>query len=548
MTPNDSLLTRATVPLSVLLDEAKFEAALLSPARDTITPDQLRAIRAAPVAASMVIELADPSPYVMPDDLLLITGLGLPNDPAEVRAYIERVRGAGVTALVFGTEPVFTEVPSELIEACRALDFPLIALPPQVYFAPVTLHLNRALDVERTQTLATVNALAHRLTEASLQHRPAQRIVEVLTQQRDTWAALSFADELYSAGTGPSHEATEELLAGLRARLAGQRATRGVLPTAFATVSIDGELREVTAHEISPARLRTRASEPPAILLLARAPRLTSSDRTALLLAANLVGLIVQLPAEQSMAVDQLLMHVMIEAAPNRRTEGERDRFSRLLASSLGGCRAAYAVTAMRDPRQPTTQDPLRPATTVASDAAWLRRLLHTPFVEHRADRLRAFVGHPPTAAEFAQAAGLGWLLAVSSAHAFVELPEAMLEAEELARVAIHLGQHVDGTDPATADDWPLSAATDPVIARTAATRWLTPLEGPELGEARAALASWLRNHGSWDQTARALDVHRNTVRRLVSVAAAALGRDLSDPLERARILLAFEAVDPVRE
>ncbi|MBK3581170.1 helix-turn-helix domain-containing protein, partial [Streptomyces sp. MBT65] len=43
-------------------------------------------------------------------------------------------------------------------------------------------------------------------------------------------------------------------------------------------------------------------------------------------------------------------------------------------------------------------------------------------------------------------------------------------------------------------------------------------------------LRTWLSLHGSWDRTAVALAVHRNTVRQRITRCAALLGADLDDP------------------
>ncbi|NKQ24445.1 helix-turn-helix domain-containing protein, partial [Streptomyces galbus] len=43
-------------------------------------------------------------------------------------------------------------------------------------------------------------------------------------------------------------------------------------------------------------------------------------------------------------------------------------------------------------------------------------------------------------------------------------------------------------------------------------------------------LRTWLSLHGSWDRTAVALSVHRNTVRQRIARCAALLGADLEDP------------------
>ena len=566
MHPSTQARDRATVPLATLLDAPEFEAQLLSPAAPELAADTelARRIRSTPVASSIVIELDDPGGYMMPGDLLLITGLAITGDPGLDRAYVERLHAAGVSALVFGLEPVHAEVPASLIDACRALDFPLVALPQHIYFAAVTSMLNRALETERTQALEAMNTLARRLTEASLQHRPAQRLVEQLAQQGTGWAVLQIEDETYRSGELPAGLPLETTIAELRDRLSAQPRTRGTLPTVFTTVTAGGwgptagsgaRLRagsdsateyEVAAHEAGPRRARSRGSGGGAILLLGRAPRLTRTDLTAVQLAANLVGLVLQLPAAQSMAVDQLLMHLMTDSPGVTVPGAERDRFARLLTNSFGGdARRAHAVIAIRDPGRALGNDPVQGDGTVASDAAWLRRLLHTPFVEHRARRLRAFVGAPPSPGELARAQELGWLLAVSAAHDFGDLPSAMREAEEHARAARHLRRHIDGSAPPASETWPLGAAADPVVARAAAAHWVAPLLGPDQAEARRALTVWLHHHGAWDRTARELELHRNTVRRLVAEAQTLLGRDLEDPLERARLLLALAALDP---
>ncbi|MFD4687417.1 PucR family transcriptional regulator, partial [Streptomyces sp. NPDC058461] len=63
------------------------------------------------------------------------------------------------------------------------------------------------------------------------------------------------------------------------------------------------------------------------------------------------------------------------------------------------------------------------------------------------------------------------------------------------------------------------------------------------LGESAAladTLRTWLSLHGSWDRTAVALDVHRNTVRQRVARCAALLGTDLDDPDVRMELWFAL--------
>lgn len=539
-------LDRATVPLATLLDEPTLQAELVSPAPGVLRSDRALAahIRSTPVAAAIVIELDDPGQYMLPGDLLMVTGLAFSDDAEHDRDYVARLRASGVSALVFGLEPVHAEVPPTLLAACREANFPLIVLPPPIYFAAVTSIVNRALETERTRALEQMNTLARHLTEAVLQHRPAQRLVERLATEPGSWAALRIGDELYLGGDVPDEVALAEVFAEFDERLRRPRGAKGGASTVFTTVRAGGAEYEVAAHEATPRTSRNRSVDGNAILTVARAPRLTRIDLTALQLAANLVGLLLQLPAAQSMAVDQLLMQLLMERHGSQLLGAERDRFARLLANSLGGgARTAHAVIAMRDPNAATSGDPVPVGETVASDTNWLRQLLHTPLVEHRSKQLRAFVASVPTQGEFQHARQLGWLLAVSRPHPLLELPSAMQEAEVLARAALHIGAHIDGTAPSAEASWPIGAAADPAVARAAAAHWLAPILTEEATEQRAALTVWLHQHGSWDRSARELGLHRNTVRRLVGEAQLRLGRDLDDPLERARVLLALTAL-----
>ncbi|MGW4149924.1 helix-turn-helix domain-containing protein, partial [Streptomyces albogriseolus] len=66
----------------------------------------------------------------------------------------------------------------------------------------------------------------------------------------------------------------------------------------------------------------------------------------------------------------------------------------------------------------------------------------------------------------------------------------------------------------------------------------LAPIErSPALVD---TLRTWLSLHGSWDRTAVALDVHRNTVRQRIARCAALLDTDLDDPDVRMELWFAL--------
>ncbi len=78
--------------------------------------------------------------------------------------------------------------------------------------------------------------------------------------------------------------------------------------------------------------------------------------------------------------------------------------------------------------------------------------------------------------------------------------------------------------------------------ARAHARALLAPIRA---GAASAALLetlrTWLSLHGSWDRTAVALSVHRNTVRQRIARCAALLGTDLDDPDVRMELWFALK-------
>ena len=86
-----------------------------------------------------------------------------------------------------------------------------------------------------------------------------------------------------------------------------------------------------------------------------------------------------------------------------------------------------------------------------------------------------------------------------------------------------------------------LAGLVAPEDAAAHARALLGPLAGaPALIE---TLRTWLSLHGSWDRTAVALSVHRNTVRQRVGRCAALLAADLDDPDVRMELWFALRQV-----
>ena len=81
-------------------------------------------------------------------EMLLTTGLMLPDDEAGLAAYIERLADADVAALVIGLGPRFAEpLPAAMIEAANRRGLPLIALRRTIAFIDVTEEVHAAMEI-----------------------------------------------------------------------------------------------------------------------------------------------------------------------------------------------------------------------------------------------------------------------------------------------------------------------------------------------------------------------------------------------------------------
>lgn len=113
-----------------------------------------------------------------------------------------------------------------------------------------------------------------------------------------------------------------------------------------------------------------------------------------------------------------------------------------------------------------------------------------------------------------------------------------MRDAELLITRVRELGRSVQsGEDLRT-----LTTVVPPGLSSRFAQETLHPLAalGSQADEVQRSLHSWLLSNGAWDQTARELGLHRNTVRRHIATAADLLGRDLGNALVRADVLVAL--------
>ncbi len=110
-------------------------------------------------------ELIDVAPLLRGGDLVLTTGIALPDTPGELVGFAESLDRSDVAGLVIELGRRWSVLPAALVEACDRLGMPLVALRREVRFA------------------AVAQAVGERIVDAQLEElREAQRVHDVFTE------------------------------------------------------------------------------------------------------------------------------------------------------------------------------------------------------------------------------------------------------------------------------------------------------------------------------------------------------------------------------
>ncbi|MFG3488909.1 PucR family transcriptional regulator ligand-binding domain-containing protein [Streptomyces sp. NPDC047972] len=480
------------VPLTALLARRDLGLRLLAGPEDV------------PIHWVHTSEMADPYPYLLGGELLMTAGVLLA-DPAH---YVARVVEAGAAALAFGVTPVYDTVPAELVEACARHGLPLVEVPPRTPFTAVARALWRLMAEARLHELRRVTEAQQSLAAAAARPAPVPAVLGALASRLGGRAALFAADGTESAAAG--REVPAEAARALR-DLVG---VLGPRPGGPASASGDGGGLRLAAYALGGGD---------GLTLGVATERRGPGDHTVAGVAVVLLSLLTAPHRGAEAAVrDGALVRLLLGAAPPE------------IAETLGAGPWTVVHAAGGD------------GTPFA--AASLAAALGTPLVDAgeagggtgRADAVEAGGGRrdgTPVTVRLLLPASTpvteqpGWTLGVAAPAAADELAAADAQAARALRraeaVRAPLVRHRPGG---------LAALVDPDEAAAHARALLGPLTEP-LGE---TLRTWLSLHGSWDRTAVALEVHRNTVRQRIARCAALLDRDLDDPDVRMELWFAL--------
>ncbi|MEU6198369.1 PucR family transcriptional regulator [Streptomyces sp. NPDC047061] len=468
-------------------------------------------------------ELEDPSPYLVGGELLLTSGVRLPDDPGGIDTYVRRVVAAGVAALGFGVAPVHAEVPPDLARACDRHGLPLLRLPPATPFVAVGQAAYAAIAEDRNRELREISRAQSALASAAARPDALRSVLGQLAAHTGAWSVLYDAQgtELLAAGRRP---AAADLLRDLAVHTLRRDGGR----TAAASHAPDQGVH-LTVHTL-PIGTEGTATATLALGQAATAPP-TTVHRQVTGTATVLLALLTS--PRHALSTDThsvgALVRLMLGATP-------ADVAPALVPRDGPTASGHWTVVHGRRPDgTPAVADP--------AQLAALASLLGTPYVHIDGPALRALV---PCAADARpgvpdRTAELGWVLGYSAPATACDLPHADTQAGRALQRALAAGT------PAvvhTADPLTLHALVAPADARELARTRFAPLDRagpPGAAVLLDTLRTWLTLHGSWDRAAAALQVHRNTVRHRLARVADLLDVDLQDPGARMELWFALQ-------
>ncbi|MFD8170755.1 PucR family transcriptional regulator [Streptomyces cellulosae] len=442
-------------------------------------------------------EMADPYPYLLGGELLLSAGVHIPDGAGAgyFDAYVSRIVAAGGAALGFGVAPVHDTVPGALVEACEMHGLPLLEVPPRTTFSAVARALWQLMAQARTAELRRVTEAQQSLATAAARPNPVPSVLQQLARRLGGRAVLYGPEGTRIAAAGPDPgEAVRTALA----KLAEVVRPSGEEPSPASASDTVAGLRLV-AHALGNGE---------GFVLGTAAPQRDAGDHTIASVAAVLLSLL----------------------TGERHSGSGAGRSSALVRLLLGAAPAEVAPLLGED-RWRVVHG--RPDGRVAPDpvaASALGAALGSSLVDVAGEVVRVLVPDGRTV-ERVQ----GWTLGVSAAASPRDWPAADTQAARaLARArATRTPLLRHGDRPAALTD-----LVSPAEAAAHARALLAPIEqSPALVD---TLRTWLSLHGSWDRTAVALDVHRNTVRQRVARCAALLDADLDDPDVRMELWFAL--------
>jgi purine catabolism regulator len=497
-----------------------------------------------PIRWAHVSELEDPTRFLRGGEVLLTTGFAMRGDAASQAAYVEQLDKAGLAALGVGVGFAFEATPPAVLAAADEAGFPVFEVPFEVPFIAITEALFSRLVSEQYVLLQRAGTVQQTLSRLLVEGAGLDALLEAYARMTGTRALLLdirgevMAEARGAAAVLPPKAVWAEIQA-LRPEgnefslsLSDEGGSRSLLPVlvgggpaGFLVLHRGG--RPEPFHQVVVHHLATAVG-----LELAKAQAVARTER-------RLVGDFLDALLEGELSASEIRRRLRFLGL------GASPAIAVLVARRSDGDRSEPAVEALRL----LVQDRLsrRPAPYLCSsqDAAVVALFEAPDPAEARAAA--------ESVAEAAKARSVPGQFGLGMPEAD---PRGLRRAYQEARFALEAaGPAGDGRPAgpqvATVGDLGshrlLLARQDDAALEAISRGLLGPLtdyDRRQHGELVASLRAFLEHNGNWEAAARALAVHRHTLRYRIRRVADLTGRDLDRAGDRVEFWLALQAAD----
>ncbi|MFJ9670937.1 PucR family transcriptional regulator [Streptomyces sp. NPDC101221] len=130
-----------------------------------------------PVRWVHITELTDPASFLKGGELVLTTGMPLPEDSAGVRRYVDELAAVGAAALVIELVRRYHRPPDALVRACRARGLPLVTLARDVNFLEVTQVVHTLILGHQAEAMRRTQGVHEAFTALTLRGADPEEVV-----------------------------------------------------------------------------------------------------------------------------------------------------------------------------------------------------------------------------------------------------------------------------------------------------------------------------------------------------------------------------------
>lgn len=135
-----------------------------------------------PVRWVHITELTDPASFLKGGELVLTTGMPLPDDPAGVRRYVDELADVEAAALVIELVRRYHRPPDALVHACRARGLPLVTLAEDVNFLEVTQVVHALILGNQTEAMRRTQRVHEAFTALTLRGAGPEDVVRAAAE------------------------------------------------------------------------------------------------------------------------------------------------------------------------------------------------------------------------------------------------------------------------------------------------------------------------------------------------------------------------------